>query len=340
MAYKTVHTIRYMGNKAKLLDFIIPEIEKITNPGDIVCDLMSGTCSVGYALKSRNIIYANDIQYYSYIISKFLLSDIEPISVEVAHVELDKLYNDNLATKKYSFFIDNYTDTYFSGEQCLEIDSLRYAIENADKKYFEFYLICLMNAMCKAQSTPGHFAQYMNKENKRIVALRQLSVYKLFYEKIKDFSSFDLSNLGNKCFNEDCVSFLENEDLSNVKCIYIDSPYTNDQYSRFYHILETVCKYDHPTLNFKAKYRTDRVKSEFCYKGSVLKEFEKIISLISRKNIKIVISYSNHGVVPPEEILEIGRKYYANSTIKYLDYGHSSQGKGTISIKEVLIILS
>ena len=30
MSYDKIHTIRYMGIKNKLLDFIIPEIEKIT----------------------------------------------------------------------------------------------------------------------------------------------------------------------------------------------------------------------------------------------------------------------------------------------------------------------
>ena len=45
--YDNIQTIRYMGNKNKLLDFIIPEIEKITTPKSIVCDLMSGTNCIG-----------------------------------------------------------------------------------------------------------------------------------------------------------------------------------------------------------------------------------------------------------------------------------------------------
>ena len=73
--YDNIQTIRYMGNKHKLLDFIIPEIEKITKPKSIVCDLMSGTNCIGYALKSRYTIYANDVQKYSECIAKALIEN-------------------------------------------------------------------------------------------------------------------------------------------------------------------------------------------------------------------------------------------------------------------------
>ena len=104
-------------------------------------------------------------------------------------------------------------------------------------------------------------------------------------------------------------------------------------------MLETVCKYDNPLLEHKAKYRTDRAMSDFCYKKTVANEFEKIIKFGKENNSSIVISYSNHGVIPPEEILAIGKKYYQSCEIKYLEFEHSSQGKGTIDIKEVIIIL-
>ena len=55
--YNQIKTIRYMGNKNRLLDFIIPQIIKITKKGEIICDLMTGTGSIAYALKNRNTIY-------------------------------------------------------------------------------------------------------------------------------------------------------------------------------------------------------------------------------------------------------------------------------------------
>jgi len=339
MSYDYIHTIRYMGNKAKLLDSIIPEIEKLTSPKDTICDIMAGTNSIGYALKKRNKIISNDFEYYSYIIGSFMLGDVVPPSVDIAHKELDSFIEQNKVEKTYHFFEENYTDTYFSLQQCIDIDSIRFAIEKSNKKNKDFYLVCLMSAMCKAQSTTGHFAQFMDKNHKRIIPLRKLSVMELFYEKMDDFVNFNPISLGNKCFNLDFNDLLEDPVLNGVRCIYVDSPYTSDQYSRFYHILETVCKYDNPELSYKAKYRNNRIMSDFCYKKTVSDQFEKIISFGKRNGSSIVISYSNHGVIPADKILKIGEKYYKDCSIKHLNYEHSSQGKGVIEIEEVIIIL-
>ena len=338
--YPYIQTIRYMGNKGKLLDELIPIIESLTKPGDVICDIMAGTNAVSYALKPRNILITNDIQYYSYVISKCLLDNYDVPSLEEAHFDLDENYNLNKANKYFSFFVDEYTDTYFAEGQCSDIDSFRYAIEqieDASKK--NFYLTILMSVMCKAQSTPGHFAQFMDKNNKRIIPLRQLSIYDLFYEKIKDFKDFKKSKYNNFHFNLDYKLLFKDELMNSVKCFYLDSPYTADQYSRFYHILETICKYDSPLLEHKAKYRNDRVQSDFCYKKKVAGEFENIISFCKKKNVPLVISYSNHGVIPVEDICSIAAKYYDVVNVKNIDYEHSSQGKGTIDIQEVIITL-
>ena len=87
--YDTIKTIRYMGNKNKLLDFIIPELLKNTNEKDVICELMAGTNCISYALKKHRQLLTNDIQYYSYIISKALISNNSyTISSESANNDL------------------------------------------------------------------------------------------------------------------------------------------------------------------------------------------------------------------------------------------------------------
>ena len=66
------------------MDSIIPEIENITKPGDVICDVMAGTNSIGYALKERNIIYSNDIQFYSYAVGRAMLSNYKVPTAEEA----------------------------------------------------------------------------------------------------------------------------------------------------------------------------------------------------------------------------------------------------------------
>ena len=336
--YPFIQTIRYMGNKGKLLGEIIPEIQRLTAEGDTVCDIMAGTNSVSYALKERNRLITNDIQYYSYVISRCMLESYDVPTKEQARCDLEANFGKNEREGLFTFFADNYTDTYFAERQCRDIDSLRYAIEQVkDENLKYFYLTVLMSAMCRAQSTTGHFAQFMDKNHKRIIPLRQQSVCDLFYDKIDDFKSFVKSGYHNLHFNLDYKELFKLKEMDKVKCFYLDSPYTMDQYSRFYHILETVCKYDYPELECKAKYRTDRVQSGFCYKKTVAGEFENIISFCAGKGAALVISYSNHGVISAGQITDIVKKYYKTVKVKDIDYEHSSQGKGNIDIKEVLI---
>ena len=338
--HDAIQTIRYMGNKSKLLDFIIPYIESVSNPGDIICDIMAGTNSIGYALKSRNIIISNDIQYYSYVIANALLNNYKIPSFNEMKNDLDAYITDNIENKHFNYFEKNYSDTYFSTNQCIEIDSIRYAISKINDENRRFlYLTLLMNSMCKAQSTTGHFAQYLQKESLRLNKLRQMSIIDNFYMKLYDFDNFLISKYNNFCYNLDYNDLFNLDIVKRVKCFYLDSPYTNDQYSRFYHILETVCKYDNPHLNFKAKYRIDRAKSLFCYKKTVADEFKKIVKFAFDNHSNLVISYSNKGVISVAELYDICKTIYEDVTYKELDFNHSSQGSGNIHVKEVIYIL-
>lgn len=329
-----------MGNKGKLLDFIIPEIEKITNKGDTICDIMAGTSSIGYALKQRNRIIANDCQYYSFVISNALLNNYVLPSEKEVHGLIDKKFEDNLLKREFHFFADNYSDTYFSKKQCEEIDSLRFAISFLEgKPIYYFLLVLLMSAMCTAQSTTGHFAQFLPKTNKRTDALRKLSIKELFYKKINDFVGFKNSNYTNLCFCMDYKVLFEKIRNENIACFYLDSPYTNDQYSRFYHVLETLCKYDNPILSHKALYRDDRIQSDFCYKNRVAEQFNNIISYVSNKKSSLIISYSKNGVLDINQLYAICKKYYSVVKLKEREYVYSSQGNGNKQTSEVLLIM-
>ena len=339
--YDNIQTIRYMGNKNKLLDFIIPEIEKITAQKSIVCDLMSGTNAIGYALKNKFKIYANDVQKYSECIAKSLIeNNTVTINEECAKKDLEENYRKNLKEMQYNFFYNTYSDTYFSDIQCKDIDSIRYAIEHIRENIKKnLYLTALMSVMCKVQSTTGHFAQYMPKEHKRIIPLRNMNVWEQFIEKCNDFKNIINNDMQNKAFNLDYKKLIKLNEIKNVETFYLDSPYSGEQYSRFYHILETIVRYDNPTVSYKAKYREDRFVSDFCYKNKVSNEFENIIKFCKKNNSNLVISYSNKGVIGCEEIEKLCRKYYNNVDIKTNDYKHSTQGKGNNKLLEYLYIL-
>ena len=335
----TLNTIRYMGIKTKLLDNIIPEIQKVTPKNGIVLDIMAGSNAVSYALKEFFTVYTNDIQKYSYTISKAVIENQkETISKESAKKELPKNINKNLQEKHYNFFETTYSNTYFSKKQCEYIDAIRYSIEQINNEYRKsLYLFALMDAMCKVQSTPGHFAQFMPSDHKRIIPLQNMDILEEFWDKCDNYFELCFTDKKNKAFCMDYKELLKQDDIKSVDTIYLDSPYSQEQYSRFYHILETLVKYDNPKVDFKAKYRNDRFQSDFCYKNRVKKEFETIISFCLENGINLVISYSNKGVLGENDLMLLCKKYFKSTELKEIDYKHSTQGKGEQKLKEIII---
>lgn len=332
-------TIRYMGNKSKLLDHIIPAIKEVTPAGGIVCDLMAGSNTVSYALKEYFTVYTNDVQEYCRVISDaVIVNQSETISAQSAALEIKPLFDQNHRKHTFDFFNETYSGTYFSQTQCRDIDSIRYAIEfveNPQKK--ALYLFALMGAMCLVQSTPGHFAQFMPSNHKRIIPLQQMDLWEEFLKKCDLYSNVHFTSNKNKSFCMDYKDLFQTGELDTVNTIYLDSPYSQEQYSRFYHILETVVRYDSPTVNYKAGYREDRFMSGFCYKKQVREEFATIFAFCKEKGISLVISYSNKAVLPIDELYTLCNEYFASVNLLEVAHQHSTQGKGAQKISEVII---
>ncbi len=339
MQYPQVHVMRYMGNKGKLLEFIIPRLEELISPGDTVLDLMSGTCSISYALKPHYRVFANDIQSYAHVVAMALIENPgRQISRERATAELGKHIHASEQDAHCRFFQSHYTDTYFSYRQCRDIDTIRCAINQVPDIYRRsLYLTALIFAMCYAQSTTGHFAQYLPKEHPRLAALRRINLREAFYSKCGDLEVIP-SPRDNRAFRLEATACLSTVRQEKVSLVYLDPPYSAAQYSRFYHLLETAVLYDRPRLKFKGLYRHSRSRSDFCYGNRAAAAFESVISRTRQElGASLAISYSDSGLLPLEQLVTLCRRYYRHVDVVVHSHPHSSQGKGKKSVKEFLV---
>lgn len=329
-----------MGSKLALLEYIIPKIEAMIEEGDTVLDLMAGTHAVGYALKPRHPIVANDVQAYSAIVGRALIENntITTIGTAVETDILRKLTD----TPQYSLFETKYTDTYFSRKQCADIDAIRGAIDTiTDETRRALYLTALIYAMGYCQSSPGHFAQYMPKDHPRIMKQRELSVVDSFTRWLQQ-TTIASSPYTNTVLSEEYTALLQGPQYASlrkdVKLVYLDPPYSEAQYSRFYHLLETAVKYDDPILNHKGLYREERFQSAFSYRSKASGEFEKVVTYAKNIDAKIAISYSNKGLVSIEELTAVVSAAYTNVKVYRQPHKHSMQGRGmTTGVEEILI---
>ena len=258
----------------------------------------------------------------------------------------------------YRLFSLTFPNSYFGLKQCLEIDSLRFAIDYAVKKDIisiaesRWVLVALMQALSHTSSSPGHFAEFFEVKDKRTFEL----VRKLRTRNIIQQTMLELDRIipagspnwrsGNLVFNEDSLNMLERlRNIQNIGCVYADPPYTNAQYSRYYHLLETLVRYDYPESNFKGRYRSDRYMAPFCRKTQVLFAFNQLARMVSQLNVPLLLSYPSTGLLyqtgySPEDVL---KKYFANVKIIYDGHNeHStfgaSSGYAKVAVKEYLFL--
>ena len=374
--------IKYMGSKKKLLDFVISGINSVLLDGP-VCDLFAGSNSLAGALNNQVEMIVNDIQSYSkiythtYLYNKksevsqnkidefFLLiqnkinekknklndySFVYPKNITIDEfVSLEK-EQQNLINHSFNFeyhlFIKNYSGTYWSFNQCIEIDSIR-EIADLYKNQYEFYLILssLMFAMAYTSQSTGHYAQYRDATSQKsmedILTYREKSVYSFFVKKVIELSqSLEDNEYNYKATSLDFRDCLK--EIPERTTVYADPPYCFVHYSRFYHVIETLVRYDYPTVAYKGRYREDRHQSPFCIKTQVKKAFKDMFDLINIKNSSLVLSYSNTGMVTLEEILTLANEsFLENYQIKVLseDYSHSTMGRKDDKSREVQELL-
>lgn len=249
---------------------------------------------------------------------------------------------------EHHLFIKNYSGTYWSFEQCLWIDAIRIAAEKYSKSpVYNTILSSLMFAMAYNAQSTGHYAQYRDANNpgsmNDIIIYRKKEIVPYFEKKFKELIEFT----GQNQFQHTTSSLDYRECLEIIPegtLVYADPPYNFVHYSRFYHALETLIRYDYPDVLFKGRYRTDRHQSPFCKTSEVVGAFEELFQGIKNKKAKLVLSYSNTGMISLEKILQLAKTTLGNSYVVYskaIDYKHSTMGRvddKSREVKEYLVI--
>jgi hypothetical protein len=118
--------------------------------------------------------------------------------------------------------------------------------------------------------------------------------------------------------------------IDSLSVIYADPPYTRDHYSRFYHVLETVCLEDEPKVSIvKSKnqvnisrglYRGERHQSPFSIISEAPNAFQALFSGAAKLNVPLLLSYSPFStdvksrprVIGMDDLLKLARQSYRN----------------------------
>ncbi len=166
---------------------------------------------------------------------------------------------------------------------------------------------------------------------------------------------------GSTAFRADYRDFLRTTELP-MNVVYADPPYTRDHYSRFYHVLETICLGDHPKLTrtnlnggfsvSRGAYREDRHQSPFCIRSQAPAAFEELFKLVSRRGASLVLSYSPQAegdrvhprVMRLNDITAIAKRYFGSIDVHRAELvAHSKLNRtdlhlDTPDLAEVLVV--
>ncbi len=304
-----IQTLQYRGNETQIINFIRPNF----TDGDVVLDLMAGSQNLGLALKKSSKIISNDTQYYSYVLGKAYIENNQFLELSVIPKDLIHSH------PSFNLFQKYYSDVYFTRTQCKEIDNIRATLEvikMLNKNLFFCYLTCLLQCLDTVVRTTGYFDGSLDKTTLKVKSRESKAIYEEFSKKIRKFKSTK-SKFKNRCYNLSAEELLTN--ITSVDVIYTDPPYNHQQYSRYYHILETGARYDkNINLSTKGRYRRDEFKSDFCYEDRAEESFRLILNLSYKKaKKKILISYTNKGLLDQLRLLEICQEF--DSDVKLIE---------------------
>ena len=109
---------------------------------------------------------------------------------------------------------------------------------------------------------------------------------------------------------------------------YLDPPYSAHSYSTYYHIWDSVVRWDRPAVGLKTNRRIDRVSSSEEQDESMLSAWnskrtalEAFLMLVSRLPVKyVVISYNDESLVPLETLVGNLKHAYETVIVKKIPY--------------------
>ncbi len=268
---------RYIGSKAKLIDWIMDTIKQETENARTFFDVFAGTGVVTKAaLNSFDYVFTNDFLHSNNIIYKAFFGDGDFNEIKIGDF-LDK-YNDiDPDSIPENYFSINFGGKYFEHEVAKLVGYIRQDIEDnkesLTEKEYCILIATLIYNIDRLANTVGHFEAYIKKPIKhQPLKLRMIEAES--YDNIAIFKQD--SNLLAKSLTADIA--------------YIDPPYNSRQYCRFYHVYETLVKWDMPKLYGVALKPAPENMSRYCTSRAV-DAFEDLIFSLNAKYI--VVSYNN-----------------------------------------------
>lgn len=314
-----------MGSKLGLLSGQLGEIlHREAAKGDRFVDLFAGSASVSHfvAEEIRVPVLSIDLQHFSSPLALSITgrtSAMDPVGlrqtwirgsrqtlnrdakVEIAlHAsrspsktsigEARRLYSANSSHK--SFILRHYGGHYFSPIQALAMDHLFKNLPS-DPKELNVAKAALLRAASNCAAAPGHTAQPFQPTPTLLPYIRGAWAKNIFEECEKEINAISLRSAKavGSAVVANGIAFTKKLKLGDV--VFCDPPYSNAQYSRFYHVLEGIAIGGWPSVGGagRAPSRELRSTSTFSNVGSSYLALEQLFTGLRNAGATAVMTF-------------------------------------------------
>jgi len=245
-----------------------------------------------------------------------------------------------------------YGGIYFSVAQAVELDALLDVVHALPPKQRDYYLAIVLSTASEVVNTVGkQFAQPIRPRDssgqpkrhltQQIIRDRARKPSATFREWADRYEAIPEATETHRAVRAHYRDFLKAES-GKLSVVYADPPYTRDHYSRYYHVLETMCLRDNPAVSTmklgnqelmsRGFYREERHQSPFCIKSKAPGAFTELFEGVKRLKAPLVVSYSpfqaSEGARPRlmtiEGIVELAEKSFDSVEVRSVGkYAHN-----------------
>jgi len=237
--------------------------------------------------------------------------------------------------ERYCMTVLYFSAGYFSTAQAAQLDAVRFAIDRYDDAASRDWLMAAWLAAAGAViNAPGHAAQFLKPGNdevyKRIRRQWQRPVWSIFIDKLDAIQAVGTKRWRsrNSVCNADALKLVASPAFDRVGTVYADPPYTKDHYSRFYHVYETLYRYDFPDSEGVGRYRPDRFNTPFSLARNVDDAFRRLFESIAKRDLPLVLSYPDNGLLHRDgrRVTDLLEEHFMIKQAHHITLQHSTLG--------------
>jgi hypothetical protein len=267
-----------------------------------------------------------------------IVGDAELSSLSQRLTSMVKSRRADPSSRPFLLATSYWSNCYFGVRQAVELDSLAYAISHVSGAHAPLLKALMLTAAEACMSGP-HFAQpprmSTEKATRSILEKRSRSIWSDFKLRLSLVAKrrkstrkeFEVTCLP---WREAIVEFDRFAPGQQGRVVYADPPYSRLQYSRYYHVFDTLLRYDYPACvgSGRTSEREKRFTSPFdSRQTTATKEFEELFARASELNATLCVSYSTEGTVPVESLLDAANRHFRKVAIYSAPVRHHSQGR-------------